>query len=123
MSGLRGRQKVVGKGEEEVQTSGVKNPLVKLSDRVREPDCNHGHDVGRGDNILCNRIQVSALPRLEESSCKLATIQRVEVIGVCTDIGGVRGQSRTEIAQKEPAHGYQWSGEGHHARLRKSKPK
>ena len=26
---------------------------------------------------------------------------------------GVRGQSRTEIAQKEPAHGYQWNGEGH----------
>ena len=26
---------------------------------------------------------------------------------------GVRGQSKTEIAQKEPAHGYQWNREGH----------
>ena len=26
---------------------------------------------------------------------------------------GVRGQSRTEIAQKELAHGYQWNSEGH----------
>ena len=25
----------------------------------------------------------------------------------------MRGQSRTEIAQKEPAHGFQWNGEGH----------
>ena len=25
----------------------------------------------------------------------------------------MRGWSRTEIAQKEPAHGYQWSREGH----------
>ena len=25
----------------------------------------------------------------------------------------MRGWSRTEIAQKEPAHGYQWSSEGH----------
>ena len=25
----------------------------------------------------------------------------------------MRGQSRTEIAQKEPAHGFQWNREGH----------
>ena len=25
----------------------------------------------------------------------------------------MRGQSRTSIAQKEPAHGYQWNREGH----------
>ena len=26
---------------------------------------------------------------------------------------GVRGELRTEIAQKEPAHGYQWNREGY----------
>ena len=49
-----------------------------------------------GDNLLCDRIQ---------RSCKLARVQRVKMSGVCT-----RGQSKTEIAQKEPAHGYQWKG-------------
>ena len=56
-----GRQQVVGKGEEEVQMH-EKNPLAKLGDCVREPDCNHGHDVRRGDNLLCDRVQVSAFP-------------------------------------------------------------
>ena len=36
----------------------------KLGDCVREPDCNHIHDVGRGDNLLCDRVQVSAFPMI-----------------------------------------------------------
>ena len=57
----KGRQQVVGKGEEEVQKR-VRNPLAKLGDCVREPNCNHGHDIGRGDNLLCGRVRLSAFP-------------------------------------------------------------
>ena len=32
---------------------------------------------------------------------------------VCTDDGECVGGPETEIAQKEPAHGYQWSRVGH----------
>ena len=91
-----------GKGEEEVQTRESEQhpgergiPLAKMSNCVWKPNCNHGHDV------LCNRIKMSALQRLQKCNCRLATIQRMRVIGVCTDDGKCVGQSKTEIAQKE----------------------
>ena len=59
----------------------------------------------------------------QSPSVRLAMTEREELqVGNGPTIGsdrrmhgwwGVRGQSRTEIAQKEPAHGYQWNREGH----------
>ena len=45
-----------------------------------------------------------------DCKCAAGDVQRVEVFSVCMDAGECV-QSRTEIAQREPAHGYQWKWE------------
>ena len=94
-----------GLGRNRRRVSGVTGPRNIRGWRERERRrcrCMSRSNIRERRNyLLCNRIQVTTLPRLQQCSCRLVTVQRTKMSGVCTDDGKCVGSPEPRMLRRD----------------------